>query len=233
MVKSCVVKKRLRMVSNRRFFFEACSRPPKGLALGMILLAIVLLAAIAVAIAVSARGDNGNAATEKNKTLASAIIQQGNTIKAGYDNYSQTMGVSSCYIALWDNSVPATTPVGHWYGLYDPTYSNILHQYPPPDAFADPTGATWMWKYSVCVPLVHEPGFTANEAVIAPDLTQGVCQQINQALYGTTAVPTSTEALSVWEVHTVGSTVYPSNANQAQACVSTSDGHYVYYTFIN
>lgn len=204
---------------------------PQGLAISSILLAIVLLAAVAITIAVSARSNGSHADDEKNRTLAAALIQQGNTIKTGYDYWMLTKGMDPCYIEFWDYSVVAGNAVGYWYGLYDPAYTNILHQYPPPDAFASP-GNTWMRKYD-CGGLINEPGFTGGHPIIAPDVTLGVCKSLNLLLNNSTAIPTSTEDLATWEDHHVTAWVNPSNANQPAACVQTSDGHYVYYFYIS
>lgn len=216
----------------------ANARGERGLAIGVILLVVILVAAIGTAIAVSARGKSSP--KDSAKSYASAIMQEGTNLRIA----SQRMvgdGVvkTAAFITLDTN---ATT------GLYNPAFGYLAKQYAPASALTAP--ADWQIKAvtSGSLPNIFAYGGMGgvdSTAVFIPNLTKEVCSAINYALSadssgtvqgwqpGAPVILYGGYSTSTWESN--NSFGYPTGYDQQRAgCVDTTDTpkNYIYYTVI-
>jgi hypothetical protein len=154
----------------------------KGLAFTTILLAVVLIAAITVSIAMSARSGTASTSQQQDKLLATTLINQAQQIKTSMEiAMSNGLDLSTVTIS-W--TAPVTT---FDMGAYGP-----IAQVAPVNATTNPGSFGWLWHGSGALAKIKNVGTGAGNYVLEIDpLTAGVCQQINQALFGSTAILTS------------------------------------------
>lgn len=208
-----------------------------GLAIGVILLAIILLAALSLAIAYGIRAGTAGNSDYKNKTLATSVINQAAYIQRAYDDF-YSAGVNTCRVRFYPADAGATDPYTYHY-VYDPAYTTVPVQVAPADALVDPA-QTFGLRYSLCFGLVHEPGVGGSAvayqrghyAVLLPDLKKGVCEQINQTLWGSKSISVAADTFTTWVEYWNNETLWPGTRNQPEACFQTSDGHYIYYKLV-
>lgn len=158
------------------------SKKAPGLALTTILLAVVLIAAIAITIAMSARSGNASSSQQQNKLLATTIISQAQQIKTSME-VAMSNGLDLCTVTIsW--TAPVTTFNMGSYGT--------IAQVAPVKSTTNPGSFGWLWHGSGALVKIMNVGTGAGNYVLEIDpLTQGVCQQINQALFGSTSILTS------------------------------------------
>lgn len=178
-----------------------------GLALTTILLAIVLLAAIAVTIAMSSRSGNASSATQQDKLVATTLLNEAQQLKTNVD-FASSNGVDPNTI-----TASVTAPVTKFY----PSSANIPEMVFPRGATVGITG-NWYWHGASSPIMINSIGSSAGSLLIeAVQLTQGVCQQINLGLFGSTNIPTV--ATSGWDITPVGDTSNdPALAGQLEGC---------------
>lgn len=214
-----------------------CQRPigsshQRGLAIGLILAVCLLVGALGVALTLSARSGPVTSENNKNKALATALIVQAARYKDGYFASEEVKG-------QWGSEPDdSTSPT---YAMSDPQYGFMEHQHPPPDAYISAGSALWIYKYnystgSAVVYLENVGTENMTDLLVATaNLKLGVCQQINQQLLGSTAIPAPSNASNT-------STNWSTTANAVDlrgasavsgivaACIKTTDGQYVYYS---
>lgn len=154
----------------------------RGLALTIILLAIVLIAAIAVTIAMSARSSNASSSQQQDKLLATTIMTEAQQVKTGME-IAMSNGLDlSTVTSSWTS--PVTT--------FDMGSYGIISEAAPVKASTDPSWFGWIWHGSGALAKIENVGTGAGNYVLEIDpLTLEVCQQINQALFGSTTILTT------------------------------------------
>lgn len=138
--------------------------------------------------------------------------------------------------------------------MFNPNLVSFTKQVPPDKAFAS-TAPRRFWMYKATTTPANDPGgpnlkvpgigTTAGfeYAFILPDLDVSVCQEINRALYNTSAIDVAgSESLSSLMAGTDVAPTANINANdlagvtsgRMQACVATNDDprRYVYYVVV-
>lgn len=210
----------------------------RGMAIGIILLACFLLGAISIALTLAQRGNITSAETQSQQVLASTILDQATAYNNAFDAYHAKNGCLVLWLAL-------DTTMSSQCNLYDPATGTITPQTPPVDAFLSSANAHWVYKtdmtdgldYGYPVVALKNVGTGQDSYVIVlVGLKQGVCQQINQKLLGTTTInaPSTSNMLSDWSTQTVFIDLSADNAvNGIYAqCIKTTDGGYVFYNVI-
>lgn len=206
----------------------------RGLAIGFILLAVILIAAIGIAIAVGARGKTSS--LEESSALASAIVQQGVNIRLAVDRMVGDGVVKTAAFITLDTDAHT--------GLYNPAFGYLPQQLPPAAAFTG-SSAPSQWQLisrtSGSYPSIYAYGALSiggmtlsSTYVILPYLTRSVCGAINYALYSQSIRHTWAPAyrsylpLSTWQ-NGMGT-----NLPGLEACVYTSDTPpvYLYYKVV-
>jgi hypothetical protein len=171
----------VRYVRPRRFRSDA------GIALGPVLFIIAILAILAAAIAAGSGSFNASTTTEGNKTKASAILQIGDNLKIGMDRLSMDNGV---VFNTWTIS-PTNTSTA--IDLFSPTGGGIA----PPSSSMAANAASDVWHYPQgAIPGLgsysgSSPTNTLQLAVL--NVTQGVCQEINNRTASVNDVPTGAD----------------------------------------
>ena len=156
--------------------------------LTMILLVVILLAVIGSVVAYS-RGSPTSPADQTAKLMAASIVDQGNTLKDGFD----LMMAKGTDIDTITFNLTATT------GLFAGTTGGAVDQSPS----ADSVSAATQWFYAkggtnakgVKITGVGTAG--SSYALLLPNVKDSVCKQINQSLHnvdGASGIPASTKA---------------------------------------
>lgn len=205
-------------------------RNEKGVALSLLLVAVVLLAALAVVIAASSR-THMQSGQQKARLLAGMILDQANLMSNGfYVVQANGFGIDQV-------TFDALNPQG----LFNPQNRAAVKQVPPAEALAGgivPIYDLWMYRQNSMLEGAGDDA-VADYFLQLHELTLPVCQQINQALYNDPAVP-HTQAASATIVdwytlaHVMDFTADPAHAtlNRPEGCLATFDYHYVYYKMI-
>lgn len=203
----------------------------RGLAISTILLAVILLAAIAITIALSSRNGNATSSAQQDRLLASTMLHQAQTFRTGFD-MMQANGVEI-------QTITFDTASGT--GLWGPN-GTIVYQYPPAAALTS-TASDWGYKNSSGqgnVQLMNIGTAAGSERVIQLNrITKGVCQQINQLLYGSTTIPKLTApsgTFANWDTDAAGMDLSadPATNGRPEGCVEVEDQTVnVYYKTIS
>lgn len=187
------------------------SNPEQGFAIGTILLAVVLIAAIVSAISAASRGSSSTQNREGARIQASALINQSLNLKSGFDRLT-TIGVNRFSIVMAgddrDNDGADDCDDGDQVALaaldavclYDSVEGGAAAQRPPTQAFVE--GAInaeesdrWvlLGAGSANVPDGRVPGVGSSSAtgvggrnIVASvhNITNDVCRQINNIVHG-------------------------------------------------
>ena len=185
--------------------------------IGYIIVGIALIAIVMAAIAYMGRSSTSGVSTQGAKTNASVILKQGADMKTGYDRLVVNGTVTPAQITF-----DTTTGTG----LFDPAGGFATLQNAPAGALTTATAYT----YTKLDTLLGVGTTAADYVLTLGNLTQPVCQQINQVLYNTTAIPTVTATLA--QLTTTPAAVADgtgANSGRNEGCVVTSDTSYVYY----
>lgn len=201
----------------------------RGLALSVILLAVVLLAALGVAVAIGSRSGPTNISSQKAKILAATLLHQAQAYRDADLAMMQAKGMP------YFN--PDLTTSG-FYSMTDPAQGYTEPQQPPTDAYVSAASATWILKKdtsngNATVTLMNVGTTAADYTIATVNLKIGVCQQLNQLLGGSTTIPVETVGTSTaWST---AATVMDLSGEAAvngktAQCVQTMDGQYVFYS---
>lgn len=193
--------------------------------IGVIILAVAIIGALGVW-ALSGQTNTSNANASAADVMGGGIVNDGSSIKTQFDtlliNGSAAAGITF---------VPGTAGVNN---MLDPT-KGIQNPKPNSNLFVDTVFPNGAWIYKPAGFKGNGVGGTADDySVILAGVKDGVCQQINQRLYGaptipasglastafttgaTAAAPTSTNAASIAAVAGV--------AGWTSGCVTTTGG---------
>jgi len=141
-----------------------------GFAIGLILLAVVLIAAIVAAIAVSTQDSGSSGDREQARINASTLVQQGIALKNAALRYD-ALGLNNGADAIADNDFGSMVGVDGTIGAL-------------PDAEAVVAGATW----DVGVSAAAGSGTFAYLAGVPAQGNQ-ICEQINSILHNAATAP--------------------------------------------
>jgi hypothetical protein len=181
-------------------------QPNAGIALGPILFIIAILAILAAAIAAGSGSFNASTNTEGNKTKASAIIQIGDNLKVGMDRLTMENSIA---FNTWTIS-PANTSTS--IDLFSPLGGGIN---PPSTSMAaNPTSDAWLYPQGGMPGLGTYSVDAANTIQLAMlNVTQGVCQEINNRIVGVNNVPAGAD---------LGNFLEPYNTSAAAVTMSAA-----------
>lgn len=200
------------------------AKAKQGGFVGVIFLAIALIAIVMGAIAYMSRSSTSGVNDQGAKTNASVILKQAADFKAGYDRLLVSGTVTPAQVT-WD-AVAVT-------GLFEPAAGYAIQQTAPAAA----QSITGPYTYSKLVKL-NGVGTTADDYVLTlGSITLAVCQQLNKIMFNdlpTTTPGPSSATLAQWTTAT--STIADgtgAHAGRSEGCVSTSDANYVYYKAMN
>lgn len=184
---------------------------------GIIFVAIALIAMVMAALAYMSRSSTSGVTDQGAKTNAAVILKQGSDFKSGYDRLLVSGTATPATITF--NATGGT-------GLFDPAQGYAVLQTAPVAAqvVAQP------YTYSKLVSLTGVGTGGPTNVLTLGNLTFAVCQQINKTLLNDTNVATTTGSLAQWTTApaaiTVGTVPIPA---QSEGCVQSSDTKYVYY----
>lgn len=152
-------------------------RHDAGIALGPIIFIIAVLAILAAAIAAGSGSFNASTNTEGNRTKASGLIQVGENLKIGMDRLTMENGVSW---AGWTINAANTV---NTVDLFSPTGGGISS---PSIALAG-NAASDIWYYPQAN--INGLGTTSDKQLAILNVSQGVCQEINNRANGSATSP--------------------------------------------
>lgn len=190
-----------------------------GLGATVILFTIALLILVGAALAYANRGTAGSINVQGGKVYSAVLLKQSADYRDAYSRF------------IFDSGTAPTSfnapnlPAGN---LFDPAKQYGLYQAPPPQSLT--IGATPAWLYNSNV-LVKGVGTDTGPEVVTyvSNLTQSVCQQINNQMYGTTAVPVATIASGALGTGGTSFDTSPT-VGRSTGCFATTDTIYVFYS---
>ncbi len=192
----------------------------QGNALFLILIAVVLFAALSYAITQSNRS-SGNAGRETNTISGTTITQYTSGIRTGITRML-LRGTSASELLF---NPPATYSVTTTREVFHPDGGGVGFQ--DPDQNVVDTGGTWY--YPVNKPVTNIATTAGDVVAILSRVRRGICEQLNQQIRGTTAIPTAGQA----EAALIDATTAISGVDisgQPFGCIKPSDTtNYVYY----
>ncbi|GLR27309.1 hypothetical protein [Limnobacter litoralis] len=210
----------------------------QGFIQAILLFGIALMAAILGGFALANRSPTSQTDTEQAKVNASVALKQGSDLQTGVLRFGNDFGSSAI-----TNTMDFSSTTNQ--GLFDPAARYASPQVMPASAFASPSDP------AIAAPSTYEAGHwylnkaTAANAIgtaavdpmaVLPDLRSDVCARIDNMLYGASAIPVSTGALSDWANATTpadgGISAVAAVAGWAEGCVQTSDAKYVYFKVV-
>jgi len=154
--------------------------------------------------------DRLNAGSVQNQAqqMANGVMR---TLGGGYD-------VANIEVSQSD---PAVTGSGDTVELFSPDGGGLTMPVAPTGARAS-TSNLWILTKAATV-----PGFTGAQFAAVLVVRQAVCAQINQALYGSNAIPAATGTMST--IATTGAfDATGATAGRSEQCVSGGGAHYYY-----
>lgn len=170
------------MASNNRVMLHQCPVRQDGLAIGVILVAVALVAALGMVIAASSSYVFGYSSTPKDDALASALIAEARNLRGGVD--TMTARGTSISSITFDTSTTA--------GLFNPSIGGTDLQAPVPMAQAS-TSASWVWKVDASgnptVNMYNVGTSQTDYVAILPNVEYHVCYDINGVLNNYSGIP--------------------------------------------
>lgn len=204
-------------------------RQDAGIALGPIIFIIAILAILAAAIAAGSGSFNGSTNTEGNRTKASGLIQVGENLKIGMDRITMENGIGW---GAWTLNVNNTVNSND---MFAPAGGGIS---PPSIALAgNAAGDVWWYPQAN----INGLGTTADKQLAILNVSQGVCQEINNRANGVASAPAlamTASPKSNGDINTAISSLVSNTGNTAViygkpvGCfqnTNASDGNYYFY----
>lgn len=192
----------------------------RGMGATIILFTIALIVLVGAALAYANRGGNSAVTVQGSRVYSAVLLKQSADYRDAYSRFvfdggnGNTMTFNAAGLPAGDLFTPATQ-----YGVY---------QAPPPQALTAGSPITWLYNANV---LITGIGTTTGpeSMTYVPRLTLDVCAQINNQMYGSTAIPTATVASTA--LATAGTTVDTSpSVGRSIGCFQTTDNVYVFYS---
>jgi type II secretory pathway pseudopilin PulG len=170
-------------------------RADAGIAVGPILFIIAILGLLASAIAAGSGSFTASTSTQEAKAQAQAIIQYADLVKFAVD-LVRGSGCTDEQISFENNIVSGYTnsnaPADHSCHVFDPLGGGVNLQKPPSqinqqyvfNGYNDTRGVA-------DTPSGSEVSETFDLIMFLPFVPLGVCQQLNQEIFGSTQIPTT------------------------------------------
>lgn len=197
-----------------------------GIALGPIIFIIAILAILAAMISAGSSSFNGSSTAEGNKTKATAMIQIGDTLRQGMDRLTMENGIA------WGSWVINAANTINTVDLYSPSGGGIQ----PPSIALSGNAASDIWYYPQAS--INGLGTTSGEQLAVINVTQGVCQQINNRANGYNGVPTIDAGGSMKTNGSLGTSISANMTNTSPiygkyvGCfqnTNTADGNLIFF----
>jgi len=146
-----------------------------GIAIGPILFVVAILAVLVGAIAAGSGGFGSSTKDEAARVRASTLIQQGVTLKAGFDRVVVN-GTDPADVVVSETGFTATSAAA----LYGTAGGGITIQSPPKEAVT--TGSTWRFVPDADLPDVGGSG--TNDYIAVIQVTLAACNALNDLIFG-------------------------------------------------
>lgn len=208
----------------------------RGLSMGLIMVAVALLAVIGMALMLSEKTGTLTSETRIAGVRAATLVQQAATLRSAWQNMARQIG-TPVYLEFNTSDMAM--------GLFNPSAGTTEVQTPPVAAFANTANVNWIYKVDGSSginggnPVVYLNNVgdanTTSWLVAVTGLQSGVCGQINQQLLGTTVIPAPAAGASTdWETPaTVIDLRNDPTVNGISAqCIKTTDGQYTFYSVL-
>ena len=208
------------MVIMKNILKSNYRRRQTGLGATVILFTIALLILVGAALAYANRGNTGTINVQGAKVYSAVLLKQSADYRDAYSRFVFDGGNAA---TMTFNA--AGLPAGD---LFNPTTQYGVYQAPPPQAMNGGAAAAWSYNANVLVKGVGtDPG--PEVLTYVPNLTQAVCQQINNQMYGTTAIPVATIASTALATSGTAVDTTPT-VGRSTGCFATTDTVYVFYS---
>lgn len=193
----------------------------RGMGATIILFTIALIILVGAALAYANRGGTSAVNVQGARVYSAVLLKQSADYRDAYSRFvfdggnAATMTFNATNLPAGDLFAPSTQ-----YGIY---------QAPPPQALLAGGPLLWSYNSNVLVSGVGTP--TGPESIVyVQQLSQGTCSQINNQMYGTTAIPAATIASSSLGTAGVAIDTSATVTGRSTGCMSTTDGVYVFYS---
>ncbi len=201
----------------------------RGVAIGLVLVIIALLAALGALMMSSSRGSFTNSNQEMNRINATSVMEQGMNLKLGFER-----------MFPYVNADDVTFDTDATNGVFNPSKGGAMVQIPSPKAVVTPGTDVWVYKKTVKIKGI---GLDANPdyLVALPNVTLETCRHINNQVHNTAlsaTPPTGAGTLADWKDGVDGSdTAVDMSAVAAvdtwsEGCMATSDTKYVHFQVV-
>lgn len=193
----------------------------RGMGATIILFTIALIVLVGAALAYANRGGTSAVNVQGARVYSAVLLKQSADYRDAYSRFVFDGGNSA---AMTFNA--ANLPPGD---LFNPATQYGVYQAPPPQALI--AGAPLQWSYNSNV-LVSGVGTAAGPESIAyvQKLTVDTCGQINNQMYGTTAIPAATIASTALASAGTAIDTSATVTGRSTGCLVTTDGVYVFYS---
>lgn len=193
--------------------------------LGVILVVVAIVGVLGVW-AMSGQTNTSSASTSSADVMGSSIVNDGSAIKATFDTLLVN-GSAATSITF----IPAQAGTNN---MLDPT-NGIQKPNPNSNALVNTTFPNGAWIYKPSGFKGNGIGTAADDQVIIlGGIKDGVCQQLNNRLYGATTIPASNLANTAFTTGAAAATPTSTNASDVSAvagvsgwmagCVTTTNG---------
>lgn len=192
--------------------------------IGVIFVAIALLAIVMVALGLMSRSSNGSTSEQSAKTNASILLKQTSDFKIGFDTLVLKIAPSAVTFDTAANT-----------GLFDPSANAkyaVKHIAP---SSAQTASTSYSLHALVSLPGIGAAGNSPDVVAVLPNVTAAVCKQIHKALYNddTGTFATSAGSLADWTggVAAINDSASVSAVylNHFEGCVAASGSELIYY----
>lgn len=207
----------------------------RGIAIFTVLLAVVAIMG-ALAVIANSNGSLQNASNgQSQKIAATGIINQGGTLASAFHNM-EARGITASTVT---HDMNATT------GIFHPTVGTTTYVRPPASVFVAGVPSVrqaWVYKGGAALQGNGIGTAAAEYAFVLRGLTRGICEEINNHLYGSTVIPATTNTAATFVADAATDAVTPITDTTAvnmsavagvsrwmSGCVASSDTQYVYF----
>lgn len=196
-------------------------RNQRGMGATVVPFTIALIILVGLALAYASRNSAPSVSSEGAKVYSAVMLKQSADYRDAYNRFVFDGG-NAASMTFNASGLPAGD-------LFFPSTQYGVYQLPPAQVVTN--GATPAWNYNPSV-FVNGIGTASGpeSIVYVPNLTQAVCAQINNQMYGSTTIPVVGIASSA--LATPGSVLDSGAAysGRSTGCVATSDARYVFYS---
>lgn len=205
-----------------------------GIAIGPILFIVAILGVLAAAISAGGSGFQGNATADSAKTNAGAIMDIGQNLKTATSRILISNPSATIASIIYTTTDTSTT------GLFSPNGGTLT----APSTALGITPGTTQWHYHLYTALTgFGTGASGTQLLAALQVSQSVCQQIQNIITGTTAatIPSGdmgsfVQAAQATGTLTADATAYTWPNSYTTGCLKSTNtntnGLYYFYSFL-